>query len=357
MAATFLSLAAMRTTIVESTRVTENTSKPTNRAANGLTRPARPASEFQTGINRGLPESIPASAVSSEHQHNLVEALAESKTFQDFTRAFGQCTGLPLALRPVDSWKLAYHASPRENLFCAAMSRKSKTCSACLQVQQRLNEVATDCPQTVVCPAGLAETAIPLKVAGQLIGFLQTGQIFTRRPSPAHFDRVAKMAVDAGLPESLDDLKRTYYATPTYSAERQQAVVSLLAVFAQHLAILGYQIVARRQNAEPPTITRAKAYIREHYTDHLSLGEVAKAVNTSSFYFCKLFKRATGLNFTDYVCRIRIDEAKNRLLNPNLQVSEIAFDVGFESLTHFNRVFKRLVGQPPSGYREQLRGK
>jgi AraC-like DNA-binding protein len=86
----------------------------------------------------------------------------------------------------------------------------------------------------------------------------------------------------------------------------------------------------------------------------LSLGQVAKAVNTSTFYFCKMFKKATGLNFTDYVSRLRIEKAKNLLLNRNLRVSEIAYEVGFQSLTHFNRVFKRIMGQSPTEYREQL---
>ena len=62
----------------------------------------------------------------------------------------------------------------------------------------------------------------------------------------------------------------------------------------------------------------------------------------------------TGLNFTDYLSRVRIEKAKNLLLNPNLRVSEIAFEVGFQSLTHFNRVFKKILGQSPTDYRSQL---
>ena len=81
---------------------------------------------------------------------------------------------------------------------------------------------------------------------------------------------------------------------------------------------------------------------------------VAQAVHTSAFYFCKLFKKVTGINFTDYLSRVRIEKAKNLLLNPNLRVSEIAFEVGFQSLTHFNRVFKKLLGQSPTEYRAQL---
>jgi len=72
------------------------------------------------------------------------------------------------------------------------------------------------------------------------------------------------------------------------------------------------------------------------------------------FHFCKVFHKATGLTFTDYVSRVRLEEARTRLLNPNLRVSEIAYDVGFQSLTQFNRTFKRVFGQSPSEYRARL---
>ena len=79
---------------------------------------------------------------------------------------------------------------------------------------------------------------------------------------------------------------------------------------------------------------------------------MAKAAGASVFHFCKVFHKATGLKFTDYVARVRLEDARTRLLNPNLRVSEIAYDVGFQSLTQFNRTFKRvLVNHPPSSAR------
>src|SRR5205814_3119933 len=114
--------------------------------------------------------------------------------------------------------------------------------------------------------------------------------------------------------------------------------------------------MVQEANSELPVITRAKEYIRQNQGEELSLGMVAKAVNTSTFYFCKLFKKATGLNFTNYVSRVRIEKAKNLLLNPNLRISEIAYEVGFQSLTHFNRVFKKIIGQAPTEYRGQMKG-
>jgi len=80
-------------------------------------------------------------------------------------------------------------------------------------------------------------------------------------------------------------------------------------------------------------------------------------VNMSSFYFCKSFKRATGITFTNYLARVRIEKVKNLLLNPHKRVSEAAYDAGFQSLSQFNRVFRRIAGEAPTAYRERLHGK
>ena len=130
----------------------------------------------------------------------------------------------------------------------------------------------------------------------------------------------------------------------------------LLGIFASHPGMIANQIVVQEENEEPPMIRRAKSFIKEHQTEDISLGDVADSVNTSTFYFCKMFKKSTGLNFTDYLSRVRVEKAKNLLLNPNLRISEIAYEVGFQSLTHFNRVFRKLVGQSPTQYRQKLPG-
>ena len=285
---------------------------------------------------------------------NLSEILASSKVFHDYERAFSDTTGLPVTLRPVESWQLPHHGRRNENPFCGMMAEKSRACAACLQVQQQLAEKATVEPQTVTCHFGLCDTAVPVRLGEQLIGFLQTGQVFRRKPTAAQFERTAKLAEDWGVPVNRAALKKAYFSTRILSSKQHEAMVKLLSIFAQHLSMVSNQVVVQQENAEPPAITKARQFIQDHQTDDLSLGEVARAVNTSSFYFCKIFKKFTGLNFTHYLSRLRIEKARNLLLNPNLRVSEIAYEVGFQSLTHFNRVFKRIIGQSPTDYRAQL---
>ncbi|MFN7138597.1 MAG: helix-turn-helix domain-containing protein [Limisphaerales bacterium] len=285
---------------------------------------------------------------------SLIEALTSSTIYQDYERAFSETTGLQVSIRTIESWQLPHHGKRNENPFCAMMAEKSRACAACLRIQQTLADGAQNEPMTVTCELGLCDTAVPIKLGEQLIGFLQTGQVFRKKPTEAQFNKTAQLVAEWGIEVEQGRLKEAFFNSKVLSPKQYDAVVKLLSIFAQHISMVSNQILVHKENAEPPMITRAKEFIEENQAEDISLGQVAKAVNTSTFYFCKMFKKATGLNFTDYVSRVRVEKAKNLLLNPNLRISEIAYEVGFQSLTHFNRVFKKVVGQSPTEYRDKL---
>jgi AraC-like DNA-binding protein/ligand-binding sensor protein len=287
---------------------------------------------------------------------NTIERLAKSKIYKDYERAFCDTTQMPVTLRPTESWQLPHHSRRNENPFCALMAEKSRACAVCMQTQQRLTEIAQTEARTITCAHGLCDTAVPVKVGDLTMGFLQTGQVFRKKPTTAQFERTAKLAAEWEVPVERERLKEAYFQTKVLSPRQHESVVGLLSIFAQHLSIINNQIMVQLENSELPMITRAKEFIRRNQAEGLSLAQVAKAVNTSKFYFCKLFKKTTGLSFTNYVSRVRVEKAKNLLLNPNLRISEIAYEVGFQSLTHFNRIFKKIIGQSPTDYRVQLKG-
>ena len=284
----------------------------------------------------------------------LIETLTQSEMYQDYERAYTEATGLPVTLRPVETWQLPLHGKRKENPFCAMMADKSRTCAACLQMQEKLAQSALNEPCTMTCAYGLCETAVPVKLGAQTVGFLQTGQVMRHQPTSASFSRAVGQAEKLGVDIDNEEAKQAYFETPVVTQKKLDSVANLLAIFADHLSLKSNQIAVRNAHAEPPMIAKAKKFIEEHHTEELSLGQVAKAVNTSIFYFCKLFKKVTNVSFTEFVSRTRVEKAKNLLLNPNLRVSEIAFEVGFQSLTHFNRTFKNIMGLSPTEYREQL---
>jgi len=159
-----------------------------------------------------------------------------------------------------------------------------------------------------------------------------------------------------GTEIDLKRLEEAYFQTRVLTKTQHEAILRLLTIFAQHLSQLSNELIVKKSAAESPPVTKARIFIAEHQGDELSLTQVAKEVNMSAFYFCKMFKKSTGLTFTDYLARVRVEKVKNLLLNPNRRVSEAAYEAGFQSLSQFNRVFRRIAGESPSVYREKLHG-
>ena len=98
-------------------------------------------------------------------------------------------------------------------------------------------------------------------------------------------------------------------------------------------------------------IWKAREFIEEHSGEELSLRRMAKAVNIHPNYLSERFKQITGMKFVEYVASTRFQRARELLDNRNLRVSEIAFAAGFQSLSQFNRIFKRLSGKSPTQFR------
>jgi AraC-like DNA-binding protein len=285
---------------------------------------------------------------------DLADHLQKSEIYRDYQRAFEAATGLPLVLRSAGSFQAPLQQSKNRNEFCSMMAAQNKTCSACLELQQRMETLATEKSATLECFAGLSESAVPVRVGERVVAYLQTGQVLLRKPSEARFNTVLHSLRQLGVSVDATALKEAYFGTQNVSKHRHESAVSLLVIFAQHLSSLSNQLMVREAAAESPTVARARAYISEHLSEEISLSLVARAAAMSAFYFCKVFKKETGLTFTEYLARLRVETVKKMLLNPHKRISEAAYDAGFQSLSQFNRVFRHFVGETPSDYREAL---
>jgi AraC-like DNA-binding protein/ligand-binding sensor protein len=289
-----------------------------------------------------------------KHSHALVAQLRGSQIYRDYESAFRDTTGLPLNLRPIEAFDLPHHGDPNENPFCALMATTNQSCAACLQLQRKVEVQARLEPKTLKCFAGLCDSAVPIRVGENLIAFLQTGQVLLHRPTKQEFKRTTRQLLKWGTDVDLKRLEEAYFQTRVITKQQYASILRLLTIFAQHLSTLSNQLTVKEQTAESPAVTKARIYITKHQEEDISLNQVARAVNMSAFYFCKTFKKATGLTFTDYLARVRIEKVKNLLLNPHKRISEAAFEAGFQSLSQFNRVFRRIAGEAPTAYRDRL---
>jgi AraC-like DNA-binding protein/ligand-binding sensor protein len=298
---------------------------------------------------------VPA-AVTGESGHNTIEHLQRSEIYRDYQKAFEATTGLPLAMRAVGSFQSPMQGSKRANAFCTLMAGTNQTCAACLRLQQKVEEEAVFGAKTLECSAGLSESAVPIRVGANVLGYLQTGQVLLHAPTPARFRGISRQLAGLGSAIDLARLKAAYFKTRVLTEKQYGSVINLLSIFAQHLAALSNQVLVQQASSESPVITRAKAFIAEHQNGDLTLQAVAQAARVSEYYFCKLFKRGTGLTLTSYLGRVRVESVKQMLLNRHMRVSEAAYAAGFQSLSQFNRVFRRVEGESPTTYRDRLHG-
>ena len=284
----------------------------------------------------------------------MVAQLKSSRIFKDYQDAFRETTGMPLNLRPVEGFDLSHHGDPKENPFCALMAKSNHSCAACLQLQAKLESEAEMEPKSLKCFAGLCDSAVPVRVGDNLVAFLQTGQVLSHSPTKKQFTKIAQNVLKFGTEVDMKKMEEAWFQSRVVSPKQHESIVRLLSIFAQHLSAMSNQLMVQEETAESPSIARAREYIADNHMEEMSLDEVAKAVNMSAFYFCKMFKKATGMTFTDYLARVRVEKVKNLLLNPHKRISEAAFEAGFQSLSQFNRVFRKVAGEAPTAYRERV---
>ena len=292
-------------------------------------------------------------SATSNANKQLIDALLRSRLFRDYESVFTKATGLPLSLRPLEYWQLAHRGKKNENPFCALLAEQPTTLGVCLEAHEQMIQHTGVLPHTVTCPFGLTETAVPVKLGDKVIGYLRIGQVLRHTPAKSDTAKVARTLSEHGV-RFTAKFRDAWEKNPLMPPEKYNAVIRLLTFFGEQLSSLINQIVLENQNSEPPLVRKAREYIEQHKTEALSLAAVAQASGASVFHFCKVFKKATGLKFTDYVARVRLETAKTQLLNPSRRISEVAYDVGFQSLTQFNRMFKRVFGQSPTEFRAHL---
>ena len=289
-----------------------------------------------------------------QEDKKLLQALRNSKLYRDYERTFTEATSLPLALRPVEFFGLPFHGTKNENPFCAFLADRKNCCAVCLQTQARLNEARTENPHSLQCPYGMTETVVPILLGERVIGFLCTGQVFTRpaksgicKPQPPRF-------ADAGAVTA--EALRLWKRTRSMETVKYKATVQLLTFFAKQLSTLSNQLCIEQKSREPTVVTRARQFIAQNKGRPITLATVAQASGASMFHFCKLFRATTGVKFTEYVARTRVEEARELLCNRRLRMCEVAYGAGFQSLTAFHRAFQRILGQSPTEYRTALNG-
>ncbi len=91
-------------------------------------------------------------------------------------------------------------------------------------------------------------------------------------------------------------------------------------------------------------------YIREHYNENLSLAHLSREFAMTPSYLSRIFKKSTGISLNEYINIVRITEAEKLLKNPDISITEVAFECGFNDSNYFSSVFKKAKGITPKKF-------
>ena len=120
--------------------------------------------------------------------------------------------------------------------------------------------------------------------------------------------------------------------------------------FKQFIYITG---IVKSQNSidySNKIVQLTREFLEAHYTEDISLEDVASQVNVSPQYFSKLIKKNTGFNFIDWLSMMRVKRAKELFNTSNLSIKEVCYMIGYKDPNYFSRIFKKRVGMTPSEY-------
>lgn len=227
--------------------------------------------------------------------------MARSKLFRDYQRAFTLASGLRLVLRSAESTCYSSDGRP---------------------------------------------VSVPVRIGHRVIALLQIEHVNQRTPG-----------VEKPLFAPIERARNASHEAPSntrpahfVSSGPDVSLRLLLDSFAPQLAEWYLLHSSREAPCEPTAVLCAKKWLEAHYHEPVTMAKVAQLVKLSPEQFCRCFHRDVGTTFTEFLARARIARVQRLLANPRITIREAAFAAGFQSISQFNRIFSRFVGQSPTRY-------
>ncbi|HEY0256500.1 MAG TPA: helix-turn-helix domain-containing protein [Candidatus Methylacidiphilales bacterium] len=244
--------------------------------------------------------------------------------------------------------------APTAPALCQAMKGAGETRAMCRRSHAALRDQArkSRTAETALCCGGYHLFIIPLCAESECYGFIEGGRVMGAPLDPIKVERLFRILRRTRATTNWRSLREDLQASPLLPEQELTVLIQLVRSVAQNLLAEIISMARPGQNPDHPAISKAKLYIRSHLTEALTVSTVARVAGLSEDYFGKLFKGSTGMGLPQYLAEHRIIQASDLLRTTRKHISEIAYECGFQSGSHFNRAFKRHIGTTPGDFRK-----
>lgn len=281
------------------------------------------------------------------------EDLAESREFRRFFEIARELTGILVVLiSPDGSKRKVLYPLEIETPLCRLIHASPAGYETCVATDRSHIQKAVSRKKALYyyCHAGLVDMVVPVFVNDNHVATMNCGQVLSEPPSKKGFQQLCQKVGHFHFP--AESLRKAYFSSPHCSAERIKSIMKLFAFFAEYFAEVSWRLKQMKQKESLPA-ERGQRYIHEHFREPLKLAEIARAASLSPAYFSTLFHHLTGMTVMACLQQTRVNAARELLTKSSERVTNIALDIGFNNLTHFNRVFHNLTGCSPREYRRK----
>ncbi len=234
--------------------------------------------------------------------------------------------------------RLSFH----DNAYCNQIKKESACFSRCLQGKHRIEQRCRTHKSWFFgfCPFGIGEFVFPVFYGSDLLGFLCVGPYRHDPPNRCAQDLQQRYAAFSPMP----DRQTVRLLTADFTA--------LSNLFAYVYACCGAANGAGLYDSA--LVNKAVAYIRENYREELTLQSVADACFCNRNYLCGLFYKVTDKHLADYINEVRIGQAIHLMRMSDLNITQIAAQVGYNDSSYFSKVFRKQMACSPKQYKMNI---
>jgi AraC family transcriptional regulator, pdu and cob operon regulator len=300
----------------------------------------------------GVPGSVDLRE--AEREMNAFDQIAAMPGLRDLSDLAWRLFGVNLALvSPEGKRVVMFEMEKRAQPFCRALEQCAAGRALCAMCDQSRFLEARRGAQVLRyrCHAGLTEFIVPVVRDGEVIALLQCGQVHDRAPTQAEWRNARLGLIKTGI--DARPLRKLFRANRVLTPQRQDDLLDLLELIASRLAQADTHRLAPEPGRTQMQLGRAVTFIEAHLAERLTLPMVARASNVSTRSLMRLFRREIGTSVVGFILRRRISRARDLLRRTDHTCSEIAFESGFGSVQHFNRIFRRVERMPPRQWRHR----
>lgn len=287
-------------------------------------------------------------------RHTLLAKLESSQTFAELQADFEAIAGFRLRL--VGPSRITVElASPCINHdLCDRIKKVPRGLTHCQQfVSELVLQTKSEDLSCNRCDAGLTSFCVPLRHNGETIGYFLAGGYRTGAFDATNRNRMRHLLTRMKIPDLSAAMMEFEKIDPEISKAKHNALQRWLKLAAEKLV---RSLDVREEMADRPMptfIIKICSHIERKYQNPPTLREAAELCNLSEGYFCRAFHKFTGLRFVEYIHAVRIEHVCDLLQHREMSITDAAFEVGFHSLSQFNRVFLKSKGMSPRRWRSE----